>query len=127
MEVKNVVPVGGAVPIQVQLHDGNETRQVVVFVLDPVGKLLEKLDLVSGTGGLYYTNFFKMPDVEFVVVQAHVLGPDDLGQPYGVESERFYSAPKAQAPEKILKGTLIFSRDAEKIMKGVLCETTIGE
>jgi len=125
METKNFVPVGGTIPIQAQLHDGDETQTVVVLILDPLGKQIERLDLVAGVGGLYFTNFAKMPDLPFVTVQAHVLGVDKEGQPYAIVSERFYQAPKVAPPETVLKGRLVFSRETEKIMQGVLLETAI--
>lgn len=123
-EIKNVVEVGSAIPIQVQLHDGAENKPVVVVVLDPIGKMIEKLDLVSGEKGFYFTNFFAMPDLPFVTVQAHVLEADSTGQPYAIVSERFYSAVKPSPPQKIFKGTVIFSRNVEQIFKGVLSETS---
>jgi hypothetical protein len=123
MNQKNYVRVGEPIPIQAQLHDGAENRQVYVRILDPISKEIGRHELVAGVAGFYFTNLVNMPAQEFITVQAHVIGEDDLGQPYAVVSERFYSAPKevpAPAPEKFLKGQLVFSRDVSPFLKGYL-------
>lgn len=123
-ENKNIVQVGNPVPIEVQLRDGAPAREVRVNVYDPIKKLIGSFKLSEGPMGLYFTNFFSMPDLPFVTVQAHVEGVDSLGQEYGVGSERFYSTPKPKPPEKVLRGYLSVISQREKILKGALVETS---
>lgn len=125
MKYLKSVQVGSPIPIQVQLHDGAENKPVVAVVLDPVGAQLEKLDLVAGTRGFYFSSFFQMPDLPFVTVQVFVLEDDSTGQPYAIVSEQVYSTPKPVPAEKIFRGSVISSKNVEQIFKGVLRETSI--
>ena len=123
MESKNTVMVGSPIPITVQLHDGAINRTVNVVVFDPIGQDLGSVRLSSGPGGFYWSNGFAMPDAPWVAVVATVDGLDLLGQEYSKGAELFYSAPRPVAPEKVFRGALIKTREAEKIFKGVLIET----
>lgn len=85
-----VIKLGGSVPLNLQLYDGNEEMTVEVEVIAPQQDVLFTGTLTHVKNGLYENLEFKMPSLDYVIATYIVYDGKDESEQYERATDLFY-------------------------------------
>lgn len=112
------IQVGNSFKIIAQLHDGSTERSVFCNITNEKDETLARARMSAGAKGLYFLDY-EMPECEFLTAQIEVDGLDNIGQPYAMASNTYYSKPME---EKYVTGEVTGFFKSDDIITGVAHE-----
>lgn len=84
-----LIKFGDIVPLHLQLYDGNESMTVVATVISPLQDTIFEGEMLHVKNGLYKSNQFRMPSVDYVVAMYTVFKGTRESQDYERATEIF--------------------------------------
>jgi hypothetical protein len=110
------VVVGGKIPLNLQVFDGNPNLSVTAALIDKHGKEFFRVTLSHLSNGLYVNFDLEMPEVDLLIAQYETSKQDD----YELSQDIFKAIPKARPIEKMIVGEVVSEKlwDDEQMIIG---------